>query len=311
MDFPIRYSYKYCTPIDFIPRDITITAPGYLCRSNEANVVKIYTDTSQLKSTNNMFQGSTIMNSVALFDTSNVTSMNYMFSDCRSLIVVPHFDTSKVVDMSNMFSGCSNLYTIPHFDTSKVTSMNYMFSDCQRLIVVPHFDTSKVTSMNYMFQNCKYLTTVPHFDTSKVTSMNGTFSGCEVLREIPQLDTSNVTNLQNAFQNCKKLEVLPELACDKISNVMMFGYNPMNSIRYVGGFKNLGMMSFMSNTSGAYFIAGLPCISKESVLNILNDLYDRASAGYSVVTLKMHANHLAMLTDEEKAIATNKGWTLS
>jgi hypothetical protein len=93
--------------------------------------------------------------------------------------------------------------------------------------------------------------------------------------------------------------------------VMMFGYNPMNSIRYVGGFKNLGMMSSMSNTSGAYFIAGLPYISKESVLNILNGLYDRASAGYSVVTLKMHANHLAMLSDDEKAIATNKGWTLS
>jgi hypothetical protein len=85
----------------------------------------------------------------------------------------------------------------------------------------------------------------------------------------------------------------------------------MNSIRYLGGFKNLGMMSSMSNTSGTYFMAGLPYISKESVLNVLNGLYDRASAGYSVVTLKLHAKHLAMLSDEEKAIATNKGWTLA
>ena len=311
MDFPIRYSYKYYTMIDFIPLDLTINTPGYLCRSNEANVVKIYTDTSQLKSTNNMFQGSTIMNSVALFDTSNVTDMSYMFSYCSNLYTVPQFDTSKVVDMQSMFNNCTYIRKVPQFDTSKVTNMSYMFSGCQYLIVVPQFDTSKVTNMSYMFQNCKYLTTIPQFDTSNVTSMNGTFSNCELLREIPQLDTSNVTNLQNAFQNCKKLERLPELACDKISNVIIFGYNSMNSIRYVGGFKNLGMMSSMSNTSGAYFIAGMPYISKESVLNILNGLYDRASAGYSVVTLKMHANHLAMLTDEEKAIATNKGWTLS
>ena len=46
-------------------------------------------------------------------------------------------------------------------------------------------------------------------------------------------------------------------------------------------------------------------------MNVINNLYDRASAGYSVLTLKLHANHLAMLSDEEKAIATNKGWTLS
>jgi hypothetical protein len=46
-------------------------------------------------------------------------------------------------------------------------------------------------------------------------------------------------------------------------------------------------------------------------MNIINNLYDRASAGYSVVTLKLAAKTLALLSDEEKTIATNKGWTLS
>jgi hypothetical protein len=46
-------------------------------------------------------------------------------------------------------------------------------------------------------------------------------------------------------------------------------------------------------------------------MNVINNLYDRATAGLSVLTLKLHANHLAMLTDDEKAIATNKGWIIS
>ena len=45
-------------------------------------------------------------------------------------------------------------------------------------------------------------------------------------------------------------------------------------------------------------------------MNVINGLYDRASAGLSVITLKLHANHLAMLSEDDIAIATNKGWTI-
>ena len=46
-------------------------------------------------------------------------------------------------------------------------------------------------------------------------------------------------------------------------------------------------------------------------MNIINNLYDRATAGLSVLTLRLNSRSLAALTDEEKAIATNKGWILS
>ena len=83
----------------------------------------------------------------------------------------------------------------------------------------------------------------------------------------------------------------------------------MDNLTYIGGFSNLGMASAL--TSPSYFLKKCPYLTKESVLNVLNNLYNRASAGYSVITLPFHANALALLSDEEKAIATNKGWTLS
>jgi hypothetical protein len=85
----------------------------------------------------------------------------------------------------------------------------------------------------------------------------------------------------------------------------------LNKLTNVGGFRNLGKSSSVANlTSTSGLMSVMPNLTYESVINVLNELYDRASAGLSVLTLKLHANHMAMLSDEDKAIATNKGWTL-
>jgi hypothetical protein len=46
-------------------------------------------------------------------------------------------------------------------------------------------------------------------------------------------------------------------------------------------------------------------------MNVINNLYDRASAGMSTLTLYVNANTMKLLSDADKAIATNKGWILS
>ena len=71
------------------------------------------------------------------------------------------------------------------------------------------------------------------------------------------------------------------------------------------------MQPTLSGTSDSYFLDKMPNLTKESLLNVLNGLYDRASAGYSTLTLKLHNNHKALLSDNELAIATNKGWIIS
>jgi surface protein len=237
-------------------------------------------------------------------------TLKNFYNNVKSSVIKVPFDTSKITDMSNMFSGCGILATIVPFDTSSVTSMHYMFNNCSSLVTIPQLDTSSVTSMNYMFNNCTSLVTIPQLDTSKVTNMSNMFYGCNKLVIIPQLDTSKVTNMSNMFQNCNNICDIPELDCSSCTSLnTFFGYNNLSYLNKFGGWKNYGMQKSATNVSNVLDKA--PYLGKESVLNIINGLYDRKSAGYSVLTLKMHANHLAMLSDEEKAIATNKGWTLS
>lgn len=218
------------------------------------------------------------------WDTSNVTIMSYMFDDCKTLTWIPLFDTSKVRDMNYMFNNCSSLTSVPQFDTSNVFNMTNMFSGCTSLTSVPEFDMSNVTSCSYMFQ------------------------GCNNLRELPNFNTKSITSWSSWLPS--KLIKLGVIDCDSTTSVS--GLLTSNALlSEIGGFRNLGKQSNVTNTNTTNFIYSIPNISHESLLNVFNLLYDRAAVGYSVLTIKLASAQMEKLSDNDKAIATNKGWALS
>ena len=182
-------------------------------------------------------------------------------------------DTANITDTNHMFSYCSNLTTVPQFDTSNVNGMIYMFYSCSKLTTVPQFYTSKVTDMNHMFSRCSKLTTVPQFDTSKVTDMNHMFSYCSNLTTVPQFDTSNVDAMIYMFYDCSSLEAI-----------------------------------HMININANLDISASTKFTRDALLEIIGNLKAQTSG---TKTLKMGSANLDKLTDEDKAIATNKGWTLA
>lgn len=196
--------------------------------------------------------------------------------------------------------------------SDSVTVVGNLYRYAPNTIIKVGFDTSNITDMNNMFQYCTSVVKVTDFDTSNATSMSYMFNGCSVLKSVPNLDTSKVTNMTNMFEGCSQLKALPLFDCGNITSgyINIFGSSSSTGdITDLGGFKDLGKVSSFSKPT--YFLKYCSKLTKESVLNVLNNLYDRAAAGYSVVTLPFHANALALLSDEEKAIATNKGWTLA
>ena len=257
-----------------------------------------------------MFNQCRSLQTVPLFDTGNVTNMYNMFSVCDSLQTVPLLDTSEVTNMSNMFWGCKSLPTIPPLNTSKVTDMSEMFYSCNSLRAIPQLDTSNVTNMYNMFNGCKSLQTIPQLDTSKVTDMSEMFCSCNSLQAIPPLNTSKVTNMSYMFQGCTVLQTIPQLDTSGVTGISyMLGTSPITTLTDLGGFKNLGMAYNLSAPS-SYFLDGASKLTHDSLMNVINDLYDRKSAGYTTLQISFGSTNLAKLTDEEKAIAINKGWTL-
>lgn len=133
-------------------------------------------------------------------------------------------------------------------------------------------DTSEVIIMDYMFSYNTKLTTIPQFNTSKVKSIYSMFAFCEQLTTIPALDVSNVITASYMFNKCYKLK-----------SILMTGMQ----------------VNFDISASTQF--------EESDLVTILNNL----ATVTSTQTLTMGATNLAKLTDEEKAIATNKGWTLA
>ena len=181
-------------------------------------------------------------------------------------------DTADVTSMSYMFSYCYSLTSVPAMDTSRVTSMGQMFYYCISLTSVPAMDTSSVTNMGSMFASCSKLTSVPAMDTSKVTDMNGMFQSCSKLTSVPAMDTSNVAYMDSMFYSCSSL-----------TEIHMYGMK----------------VSFNISASTKF--------TREALVEILNNLATITSSK----TLTMGSTNLAKLTDDDKLIATNKGWTLA
>lgn len=87
-----------------------------------------------------------------------------------------------------------------------------------------------------------------------------------------------------------------------------------NNVTYFGGFKNLGKAYDPTKPAHYedYTFDAIPDndwnLSKQSILDILNWLYDIASKGCARQLIKIGPKYINMLTADELAIATQKGW---
>lgn len=156
-------------------------------------------------------------------------------------------------------------------------------------------DTSNVTNMEYMFDQCSYLTSIPLLDTSNVTNMHATFFYCSKLSAIPTLDTSKVTNMASMFHSCLQLTSIPAL---NVSNVI----DMSDTFRYCSSLEEI----HMTGMKASFNISASTKFTEAALVEILNNL----ATVTTTRTLTMGATNLAKLTEEDKAIATNKGWTL-
>ena len=166
-----------------------------------------------------------------------------------------------------------NLSMLQYSDTENVTDFIEMFSGCPNLTTGTLIDTSKVTTMYRMFRNCPNLTTISAFDTSKVTQMGEMFFGCTNLKVIPAFDTSKVKWMGDMFSGCTNLTAI----------------------------HMTGMAADLDISASTQF-------TREALVEILNNLATLTNTRH---TLTMGSTNLAKLTEEDKLIATNKGWTVN
>lgn len=256
------------------------------------------------------------------WNTSNVISMGSMFESCVNItsLDLSSLNVDNVTDMSYLFNSCSALKSInlTGWNTSNLTNMNSMFSYCNALTSIDDIsgfrdlDMSNVTMIESMFSTCSKLTSVDlTLNAPNLTSTGNMFSSCEALTSVIINSPSNpkLTNMSFMFSYCNKLTDL-DLSNFDISNVSDFSYMFLEAPALVNlKLKGIGEDSGISELT--LDLTSCAALSKESVLYLFNNAFDREAADYtSAFTIKLNAATKALLTEDEIAIATNKGFTV-
>lgn len=230
----------------------------------------------------------------------------------------------------------TNLYTEPKalmilkqipkvsFSGQNASYLFYNFRALEKLDT-SGIDTSNCTNMSLMFGDLHSLKEleVNHFDTSKVTNMYNLFGG---LRSVEELDLSNwntgsVTNMSYMFNSCFKIITLnlSNFNMSKVTNINSIFYDPsFNGLllqNVIIGNYQLGKAYLLSQSENysdyTFDLRRCPLLTHESLMNIINGLYDIKTAGVKPQQLILGSTNLAKLTEEEIAIATNKGFSVS
>lgn len=221
----------------------------------------------------------------------STTTLGTSFSYCPVSEINIIGDTSNVTSMYQAYY-YAGIKKAPLIDTSNVTTFYQCHNYNTKLEELPLYDMGNNTSLQNYCANSSKIKIFPKYNTSKVTTFQYMLNGCTGLERIEEIDGSSAINVSYCFSNLAGAR----------------------NLTYFGGFKNLGM-AYLTTTGANNTYYGLDLyycnyLTHESLMNVINGLYDIASKGCNTQQLKLHTTQRALLSDEDIAIATNKGWTV-
>ena len=289
-----------------------------------------------------MFNECSKLESIPKMNVPNATAAGSMFFLCQNLTTVSGLDMPKVTDASYMFSYCTGLTTVSGLDMPNLTNTSRMFYACSALTLVDGldltntgkdntFDTCKnmvlsnikapkdksvmsfvfyhtsgitiknwvinsgITDISGMFSGLTGIEKVDGVDFSNATDASYMFSGCTGLTTVSGLDMPNVTNASRMFSCCSELTTVSGLTIPKVTDAreMFDGCFNLTTITNFSGLKVSIDFSICTE------------LTHDSIMVVINGLETVTSQ-----KLRLGTTNLAKLTDDEKKIATDKGWTL-
>ena len=289
-------------------------------------------DTGNVTAAANTFEGCVKIKNFDLskWNLDKCTSISNMFEDCTSLesVKLPEKALLGTFGLQHTFAGCSSLKVVNIPETSAKISISGMFEDCSSLesVDLTPLINAKLTELSYAFSGNKSLKQIylPNIDLSQATVMNHMFNGCSSLSvlDFSEFNTEKVTNMSSIFGYCTSLQKVVNLDVSSLfGSVTLVNYPANNVFRFLK-LKNLGKHSGLTTCNFTY----MPYWGDESntveypltegarqslIDSLITDSFDRTSQEYSACRVILSSKTKAVLTEDEIAQITAKGYTIA
>jgi surface protein len=265
---------------------------------------------------------------LANYSTSTVYKANGLFRGCYELEDISglrNWDTKGITDMSYMFYECkklADLTPLREWNVSNVTNMSYMFSvEGESLIKtldgLEKWNVSAVTNMKAMFYavggygyndySCKDISAIAGWNVIGVKDMSYMFGGFR----ISDYSLFNGWNIQSLQQAAFMFAHHWNVPSDAERTIDLSAWDVTNvSFGYAGIFYNCGWLqsftSFKNINDSMFYIDDCVRLTVDSLMSIINNL----KKTFSVKKLYIGEANMEKLTDEQLAVAIEKGWTV-
>jgi hypothetical protein len=224
-------------------------------------------------------------------------------SSCPSLVSIEFGYES--ITIAN-FTDCPNLKYIPNFSTANLVSDQVAFRGCSSLINLPDIDYSVFNNFITAFEGCSAITTTPPIVLTGTPDMNGSFRGCVNLYKANIVGTPS--NIFRMFLGCGNLLEFPALDLSFSSATGTYNSTNLTMDLRTRGFKAVGMKNTLEFDGFGNDASQQQKFTRETLIEIMTNL-GLANAGAKLRISKCIGFN--NLTNDDKAIATNKGWTIT
>lgn len=199
---------------------------------------------------------------------------------------------------TRLCTDCPSLVCFIGPDLQLLGSHIYSFTGCKNLMAV---DTSfgKAGIMRYAFQGCEKLTAIPDHFFENASACDNMFEGCHSLRKV------RVENLPARTIHCDSMF----LDCYSLENVSFSGvFTPSSMIDAFSGCLSLKRLVFdLPNWGGVGFSVENCAFDRKGLVEMFKSLPTVTTP--HTITLTGNPG-VAGLTEEDRAVATEKNWTL-
>ena len=233
----------------------------------------------------------------------------FAYDTATNLVVQNKFvvDMTTEENLGGLFSHCFSLtsLTLPAGFGQSATRLRDCFDNCSRLtsLTLPVGFGQNAVDIYECFNSCQRLTslTLPVGFGQNATNLYNCFSRCSSLTSLtlPAGFGQNATNIVYCFYGCSSLTSLTLPAG--------FGSNATSASDCFVNCKALTDITGNPNFKVSVSLASSPNLTHDSLMVVINGLQTVTTTQ----TLTLGTANLAKLTDEEKKVATDKGWTLA
>lgn len=208
-----------------------------------------------------------------------------------------------------LFRRDANIIFAPIVDVSNVTNASYMFGTTSSLIFCPSYYFPIATNLEGILTQST-VRVVGDIDAPNATILTNAFSQCLKLIEVGHINAPNVTLMSYIFNSSKYIEKIKSIDIGKVTqfNSPFASTAPLYALLINLGKSTLATYDFGGATN--WGVGGEE--NRQSLIDsLITYSYDRASNGMATATIKLSTNTKALLTDEEIAQITAKGFTIS